>query len=69
MPIEHAEAQELICADPMGLWDDGHHSPVIVWDPALVTVVFYRDANHQTCAGGMIKCHGALSDFGLSHCE
>lgn len=26
---------------------------------ALVTVVFHRDANHQACAGGMIKCHTA----------
>lgn len=26
---------------------------------ALVTVVFHRDANHQACTGGMIKCHTA----------
>lgn len=31
---------------------------------ALVTVVFHRDANHQACARGMIKCHTALSVFG-----
>lgn len=33
---------------------------------ALVTVVFHRDANHQACAGGMIKCHTAPSVLGLS---
>ena len=33
---------------------------------ALVTVVFHRDANHQACAGGMIKCHTAPLVLGLS---
>lgn len=45
-----------------------HHGQVIVWDPRLArgAVVLHRDANHQACAAGMIKCHTAPSLLALT---
>ncbi len=67
-PLSKCVQQELICADYRLLvwlcttarWLCG------ILHLALVPVVFHRDANHQACAGGMIKCHTAPSLLALS---
>lgn len=56
------QLQRLIRVDYQGLtwlcalWPGDCVGPCFL---ALVAVVFHRDANHQACAQGMIKCHPA----------
>lgn len=60
--LVRVEQQRLIRVDYQGLtwlcalWPGDCVGPCFL---ALVTVVFHRDANHQACAWGMIKCHPA----------
>lgn len=58
----------MIGADYQEAHQGPHHGQVIVWDPGLARggVVLHRDANHQACAAGMIKCHTAPSLLALT---
>lgn len=60
---QRAQLQQVIGADYQEARQGAHHGQVIVRDPGLAPggVVLHRDANHQACAAGVIKCHTLLA--------